>query len=250
MTDEKNNMEMMTVHAVSEITGVSVRTLHYYDEIGLLPPAKTTDAGYRLYDEASLEKLQDIMLFRELEFSLKDIKKILDNPLFDRQKALTDQINLLQLKRDHLDRLIDHAMSLKKKGEKPMKFDAFDQGKIEAYRNLAKQVWGDTDAYKEFEEKDAAYTETEKRKNSEDLMDIFYEFGDMMELDPADPTVQMQVNKLQDFITEHYYQCTDQILAGLGQMYAAGGEMTDNINVAGGKGCAEFVSKAIEIKTK
>ena len=90
---------MMTVHAVSKLTGVSIRALQYYDEIGLLPPTRYTEAGYRLYDDAALERLQQILLFRELEFPLKEIKRILENPAFDRSKALEQQIELLTLKR-------------------------------------------------------------------------------------------------------------------------------------------------------
>ena len=238
--------ELKTVHEVSELTGVSIRTLHYYDEIGLLSPVTVTGSGYRLYDDACLQRLQTIMLFRELEFPLKDIKNLISSPDFDRVKALGDQIKLLEMRRDRLDRLIDLAQRLKLKGETDLSFKEFDKSKIEAYRKLAKETWGETEAYREFEKKEAEQTDVEKRSNAEAMMDIFFEFGDMKEKDPAAPEVQAQVKKLQDFITKNYYTCTDTILAGLGKMYAAGGEMTDNINVAGGKGCAEFVSKAIE----
>ena len=238
--------ELKTVHEVSELTGVSIRTLHYYDEIGLLSPVTVTGSGYRLYDDACLQSLQTIMLFRELEFPLKDIKNLISSPDFDRVKALGDQIKLLEMRRDRLDRLIDLAQRLKLKGETDLSFKEFDKSKIEAYRKLAKETWGETEAYREFEKKEAEQTDVEKRSNAEAMMDIFFEFGDMKEKDPAAPEVQAQVKKLQDFITKNYYTCTDTILAGLGKMYAAGGEMTGNINVAGGKGCAEFVSKAIE----
>ena len=90
---------MMTVNEVSKLTGVSIRALQYYDKIGLLHPAEYTEAGYRLYDDAALERLQQILLFRELEFPLKDIQKIVENPAFDRQKALEQQIALLTLKK-------------------------------------------------------------------------------------------------------------------------------------------------------
>jgi len=131
-----------------------------------------------------------------------------------------------------------------------LSFKEFDKSKIEAYQKLAKETWGETDAYKEFEAKSATQTDTDKRRNAEGLMNVFFEFGDMKDKDPADPTVQAQVKKLQDYITENFYTCTKQILAGLGQMYVAGGEMTTNINVAGGKGCAEFVAEAIKIFCK
>lgn len=94
--------DMKTVNEVSRLTGVSIRTLHYYDEIGLLHPTQVTDAGYRLYDDTALEKLQHIMLFRELEFPLKEIKEILNSSDFDRNKALQQQIELLILKKNIL----------------------------------------------------------------------------------------------------------------------------------------------------
>ena len=97
---------MMTVNEVSRLTGVSIRALHYYDQIGLLPATGHTDSGYRLYDDTALEHLQQILLFRELEFSLKDIQRILSNSAFDREKALEQQIELLKLKRQHIEDLI------------------------------------------------------------------------------------------------------------------------------------------------
>lgn len=238
---------MMTVHEVSKITGVSIRTLHYYDEIGLLCPSQVTEAGYRMYDDTNMHLLQDIMLFRELEFSLQDIKKIISNPNFDKNRALQDQIELLKLKRDRIQGLIDYADELLRKGDNNMSFDAFDNEKINRYREMAKKVWGDTEAYKEYEEKEASFDDKRKRQNAEDMMKLFFEFGEMKNCEPGDDNVQAQVKKLQDFITENYYNCTNEILAGLGQMYVAGDEMTKNINVAGGDGCAEFVAEAIRI---
>lgn len=239
--------KMKTVHEVSELTGVSIRTLHYYDEIGLLCPITSTDAGYRLYDDTSLRRLQTIMLFRELEFPLKDIKRMIDSPNFNQDKALEDQIRILELKRNHLNGLIDYAKGLKSKGVKKVSFKEFDKSEIEAYQKLAKETWGETATYKEYEKKTEKYTEADQKRNAEGMMELFYEFGDLKDMNPADNAVQDQVKKLQTYITEHYYTCTNQILAGLGQMYVAGGEMTANIDAAGGKGCAEFVSKAIEI---
>ena len=107
---------MMTVHEVSKLTGVSVRALHHYDQLGLLKPAAVTEAGSRLYDEDSLVRLQSILLFRELQFPLKDIGAILDSPAFDRNKALDQQIRLLELQKEHLDNLIDLAKGMKLTG--------------------------------------------------------------------------------------------------------------------------------------
>ena len=105
---------MMTVNEVSRITGLSIRTLQYYDRIGLLPAAGYTEAGYRLYDESSLERLQQIMLFRELEFSLADIARMLDSPGFDRKLALKQQKELLLLRKDHIEKLIELTDRLQK----------------------------------------------------------------------------------------------------------------------------------------
>lgn len=238
---------MMTVKEVSKLTGVSIRTLHYYDEIGLLHPTQITDVGYRLYDDTALERLQQILLFRELEFPLKEIAVILDSPNFDRDKALEQQIELLTLKKEHLENLIVFARGIKLTGVKNMNFSVFDTKKIDEYSKRAKDQWGNTAAYKEFEEKDKGRSNEEMNDISKGLMDIFKEFGQMMDRCPDDEIVQKQVGKLQDYITKHFYHCTKEILAGLGAMYSGGGEFTKNINKYGREGCAEFAGKAIEI---
>ena len=239
---------MMTVHEVSRLTGVSIRTLQYYDRIGLLHPAEYTDAGYRLYDDAALETLQQILLFRELEVPLKDIQRIIQSPSFDRQKALDQQITLLELKKEHLDNLISLAREIKTTGANTkMDFSAFDTKKMDEYAAKAKEAWGDTPAYREYEQKTKGRSKAETMEVSRQMMDIFAEFGTIRNSDPASPEAQDLVRKLQDFISAHYYTCTDQILSGLGQMYAAGGEMTGNIDSYGGEGTAVFASRAIRI---
>ena len=124
---------MKTVKDVSRLTGVSVRTLHHYDEIGLLTPAKVTEAGYRLYDDASLRRLHSILLLKELQFSLKEIKDILDSPGFDPMDALSQQIALLELQKKHLEDLISHARTIQKTGVIPMDFSSFDTEKIDIF---------------------------------------------------------------------------------------------------------------------
>lgn len=238
---------MKTVNEVSKLTGISVRTLHHYDEIGLLKPTSVTEAGYRLYDDTALERLQHILLFRELQFPLKDIKKILDSPDFDRNKALEQQIELLTMKKEHLENLIHFARGIKWSGEKYMDFSAFDTKKMDEYAAQAKESWGKTEAYKEFEEKSKDWSEETTGNIAKDMMLLFVEFGEMKDLAPADDRVQAQVKKLQEYITTHFYNCTNQILSGLGRMYAGGGEFTENIDSYGGEGTAEFTNKAIQI---
>ena len=238
------------VNEVSKLTGVSIRTLQYYDRIGLLHPAKYTEAGYRLYDDAALETLQQILLFRELEFPLKDIKEIISSPDFDRRKALDQQIELLRLKKEHIENLIDLAREIKLSGVKKLTFDAFDTKKIDEYAAQAKASWGTTPAYKEFEEKSKGRTKEEDKKIYQGMIDLFAQFGRIRDTDPASGEAQALVKKLQDHITEHMYTCTKEILSGLGKMYAAGGEFTQNIDSYGGGGTAEFASRAIEIFCK
>jgi DNA-binding transcriptional MerR regulator len=240
----------MTVHEVSNLTGVSIRTLQYYDKIGLLHPSDYSGAGYRLYDENDLEKLQQILLFRELEFPLKDIREIINSLDFDREKALRQQIELLTLKRDHINNLITLARSIQLTGGKGMDFAAFDTGKIDEYARQAKESWGVTSEYKEFEAKNSNRTLSELKSMGDKLMALIAEFGMMKDKDPADPAVQEQVKKLQNYITENYYTCTKEILYGLGKMYAGGGVFTKNINAAGGEGTAEYAAEAIEVYCK
>ena len=237
---------MKTVKEVSRITGVSVRTLHHYDAIGLLKPARVTEAGYRLYDDAALGRLQTILLLRELEFPLREIKALMDAPDFDPIAALDDQIRLLELRREHLDRLIDHARKIQKTGVMNMDFKAYDTKKLDAYAAEAKKRWGHTDAWKESQQK----PKDQQVAAADGLMDIFRRLGAYRNGDPAAPEAQALIRELQKYICDHYYNCTNQILMGLGQMYAAGDEMNENIDRAGGTGTGDFARRAIEIYCK
>ena len=236
---------MKTVNQISNLTGVSGRTLHHYDAISLLKPTQVTKAGYRLYDDTALRRLQTILLFRELEFPLQEIKRILDSPDFDAAAAIDDQIKLLELRRQHLDTLLEHARQIQKTGVIPMNFKPFDTTEMESYAAEAKAKWGSTDAYKEYEKKGS--DPKKNQKNGDALMAIFAEIGAVRHLDPAAAEVQALVAKIQSHITTHFYNCTRPILSGLGQMYVADERFKANIDQAGGEGTAEFVAKAIEI---
>ena len=240
---------MMTVKEVSNISGVSIRSLHHYDKIGLLPATEVTAAGYRLYDDKALERLQMILLFKELQFPLKDIKEILDDLNFDRSKALEQQIRLLQLRKEHLENLIDLATGIKMMGVGKLNkigFEAFDTRKIDEYAAQAKDSWGKTDAWKEYEQKSAGRSREEEIILGERMMAIFAEFGQVIDKGPESEEAQMLVKKLQNYITENFYTCTDEILESLGLMYAGGGDMTANIDKMGGEGTAAFANEAIE----
>jgi DNA-binding transcriptional MerR regulator len=239
----------MQIKEFADFTGVSVRTLHYYDEIGLLKPADVDeDTGYRYYDENSILRMQEILFYRELDFSLKSIKEILSSPNYDKNKALNEQKQLLTLKKERLERLIS-AIDGAVKGENVM--NAFDNSEFEKYKVEAQERWGETDAYKEHTEKTKDYSKAKWSGLAEEMDDIMGEFSVCMKNGETSDSVQAQtlVKKLQNHINDNYYTCTNEILAGLGQMYVADERFRNNIDKHG-DGTAEFINQAIEIYCK
>lgn len=238
---------MRTVKEVSKITGVSVRTLHHYDAIGLLKPTKVTEAGYRLYDDTALSRLQNILLFRELQFPLKEIKVILDSPDFDQSEAIAQQIRLLELQYKHIGELIAFAREIQNKGVTAMNFDVFDKSEIEKYEAEIKAKWGNTKAYQEYMQKDIARNGSSYRKIANELLTMFSALGELRHLTPNADEVQNKIAALQKFITDNYYVCTNEILSGLGEMYVSDERFRNNIDKVGGDGTADFVKQAIVV---
>ena len=241
---------MKTVKEIANQTGISVRTLHHYDAIGLLKPTQITEAGYRLYDDAAVERLYLILLFRELEFPLKDIQQILDAPDFDRNRILEQQVTLLKAKTEHLQTCIHLANGIKLIGVKNLKFKNWDPKKIDEYSAQAETLYGKTEAWQEFSKKSKNRSREQEQALGGNLMDLFAVLGTMKDLDPGSAEVQAWVKQLQSFITANYYNCTPQILQGLGEMYAGGGSMTENIDAAGGIGTGAFALEAIKVYCK
>lgn len=239
----------MLIKEFSEACGVSVRTLHYYDEIGLLKPSFVDEwTGYRYYDENSLLRMQEIMFYRELDFSLKNISQIITSPNYDKEKALSQQKKLLILKKERLEKLIssiDDAM----KGKVIM--SAFDNSKFESYKDEVREKWGNTKAYAEYAEKSKNYGEDKFSAISGEMAEIFSEFNLAMKNSAVAGSDEVQglVKELQDYITLNFYTCTKEILCGLGQMYVLDERFKNNIDKAG-KGTAEFISEAIKIYCK
>lgn len=238
----------MKINEVANLTGVTIRTLQYYDKIDLLKPCDITAVGYRLYDKKSLETLQQILFFREMDFSLDEIKKIINNPNFDQVEALKKHKELLLQKRNRLDNLINlvnHTL----KGESSMNFKAFDTNDIEAtkkkYATEVKERWGNTPAYSESQEKTSQYDARQWGQLSEESQSIFNEFSQQRHTAPDTLEVQALVKKWQAYITKHFYTCTDEILSSLGQMYINDERFTQNIDKHG-EGTAAFMAAAIE----
>lgn len=236
---------MKTVNEVSKITGVSVRTLHYYDTIGLLKPTQVTQAGYRLYNDTALERLQIILIFRELQFPLKEIKKILEHPNFNLEEALEAQIKLLELQQVHIEELISLAHQIQEEGVNKMDFKTFDNTEFHQYAAEVKERWGTTKEYEEYSKKIENKSKEELKGTQKQLMDLFAEIGQLKQLAVTELAVQEKLKELQQFITEHYYNCTKEVLKGLGQMYVEDERFKNNIDKVGGKGTAEFVKQAI-----
>ena len=231
----------MRIKEFAELTGVSVRTLHYYDEIGLLKPSEVdAQNGYRFYDEKSLERMQEILFYRELDFSLKTIAQILLSPDYDKQQALTRQRKLLLAKKERLEQLIN-ALDGLEKGEGFMKNNEYEKLKNE-YAEEVRQRWGSTDAYKESQQRN-----TDFNKAAVLLDEVFEEFAELNRsgISPDNEAAKIQVEKLQRCITENFYTCTNEILARLGQMYVADIRFKNNIDKHG-EGTAEYVSQCIK----
>lgn len=235
---------MKTVKEMSRLSGVSVRTLHYYDEINLLTPSFIANNGYRYYDDKAFERLQEILLFRELEFPLKTIKEIVGNTAYDRDFALQEQIKLLEMKKAHLKKGIKHAKSLQEKGDTYMNFEDFNKAELAEFQAEAKKKWGKTAAFQEF---DARTNQREFSQISSEMSHIMANFGYLKELSADNDKVQQQVEVLKNYISDHFYDCTKDILAGLEKMYTEDNRFSQFIDQSGGQGTAAFVAEAIAV---
>lgn len=243
---------MFQVKELAGLSGVSVRTLHHYDKIGLLHPTKVTQAGYRLYDDQAVARLERILFLRELKFPLKEIARMLDAQP-DPQRMLSAQRELLVMERERITALID-LVDGRLKGENAMNFDAFDTTKIdktkEAYAQEAKQRWGDTDAYRQSAKRTSGYTKEQLAQISAQGDAIFAAFSQCMRKGDAasSPSAQALVARWQAHITQHFYTCTSEILAGLGLMYANDERFAQNID-RNGEGTARYMADAIAFYT-
>lgn len=230
------------IREFAELTGVSVRTLHYYDAIGLLKPSEIhPQNGYRFYDDRSLQRMQEILFYRELDFPLKQILAILSSPSYDKTKALTEQKHLLMLKKERLERLLG-ALDEALKGEIVM--DAFDSKDYDQYREEVSRRWGQTEAYAAFTEKTNGSPSSDIYEGLDDMMG---KFADCMRRGcrPEEPPAQSLVRELQTYISDTCYPCTDEIVAGLGQMYVSDERFRTNID-RHGEGTAAFICAAIQ----
>lgn len=217
---------MRTVGEVARLASITVRTLHHYDEIGLVRATGRTDAGYRLYGDADLERLQTALFYRELGFRLDEIRAVMDAPDFDRERALHQQRELLTAESDRLQRMIravDAAIDAHERGttmsEEAM-FEVFGEQQ-RAYREEAEQRWGDTDAYRQSRRRTADYTtqdwEDLKEESERIMQRIAAVYRDGAAPDSAPAMDAVEAHRQQ--ISERFYDCSHEMQVHLGEMY-------------------------------
>lgn len=211
-----------TVRVVAQLAGITIRTLHHYDEIGLLRPSQVNAAGYRLYVTSDLERLQQILFFKELGFGLDQIRQIIDDPGFDRQEALVQHRVMLLERQERLNRLIrsvDRTLDTIERGiplsEKEL-FAGFDP-----YAEEAKERWGQTEAYKESARRVKTYTKADWEAIKAEETAINQGLAALMDREPADPAVQEWIRRKHQHINDRFYTCSTAVFRGLGDLYVA-----------------------------
>lgn len=244
------------VKEVRDMVGVSVRTLHYYDQIGLLKPESVSAAGYRLYTDSDLERLQQILFFKELDFNLQEIKEILDSRDFDRVHALKAHRDMLIKKKKRLERIIksvektiDSAEGGEKMNKKEM-FDGFSMEEIEKhkekYAKEVKEKYGDSHAFKESQSRTSKYSKEDWAIIMKKQGEIYKKLSGLMDREPADSEVQKSVEDWREHINRYFYTCTPEIFRGLGELYVNDERFTANIDKVK-SGLAKFLSEAIKV---
>lgn len=245
---------MYKINEVSKLIGVSIRMLHHYDKIKLLEPSKRTDSNYRMYNDDDIARLYQILLFKELEFPLQEIKQILDDKDFNRKEALKAQRNLIFEKKQRLERILesidDTIESLGGNVMSKDNFKAFGYEEVkkhqEKYKEETEKRYGNSDAYKESQEKTSKYSKNDWENIMGEASVIYEELAKLRDKDPSDKLVQDLVEQWRNHISTNFYNCTIEIFRGLALMYVADERFTKNIDKYG-EGLAQFMSDAMNI---
>ena len=244
--------EGLTIGAIARLAGVTVRTLHHYDRMGLVVPEERTDSGYRLYLHRQVERLQEVLFFRALGFGLDEIRRIVDQPSYDRAAALARQRALLVERAGHLHHLIeavDAALDAEKRGTRMTNeemLEVFGDFDPSQYEEEARQRWGDTEAYRESARRTSRYSKADWQQIGREGAEINAGFLALMEAGTpaADAAATEVAERHRAYISKWFYECSPEIHAGLGQMYVADPRFTENIDRAG-PGLARYMSEAI-----
>lgn len=237
-----------TVKKVAELAGVSVRTLHHYDQIGLLEPAAKSPSGYRLYSDAELERLQQILIYRELEIDLNTIKRILDNPAFDRRRALLEQREALLRRGRRIERLvslIDRTLASMERGTKMGDDELFQGFEHEAYLEEARRMY-DPELVEEAVERTSKFTRSDWETVMKENRAISEAIAGLMGKGPGDPAVQERIAEWHRFINERFYTCTLDVFRGLGDLYVEDARFADHYDQIR-PGLARFMREAMHV---
>ena len=244
------NEKAKTVHEVAKWTGITARTLHYYDEIGLLKPSIITEAKYRQYTDDDLTRLQEILFFREVGFALKEIKELLDSPHYVRSEALERHVLILEAQKERIEALISLVKDTIN-GNKEIKFSAFSNAKIlelqSQFQEEVLEQWGNTESFREYKTMFSSHSKQIQEKEIESFYSMarnIFEKLAMYENSPAESSeVQAIVHEWQQYISEHFYECNKQILSNLGVLYITDERFTTFINRFSSGNLAAFLMK-------
>lgn len=240
------------VSEVAKLSGVTVRTLHHYDELGLVPAQKRSFAGYRLYDDDGLERLQSVLFYRELGFSLSDIADLVAAPGFSRRLALIDQHAMLGMKRDHLDRMlksVEAALIADEQGVTMSKEDLlspFGDFDLSQYAQEAEERWGNTGAYKESMRRTSEYTADDWHEVTAEAEGVAEAFAQLVRAgtSPESPQALAVAERHRRHIEDRFYPCSHEMHSNLGEMYVADHRFTEYWDKRV-EGLAGFVRDAI-----
>lgn len=242
----------MTVGSLAALAGVTVRTLHHYDGMGLVRPSARSEAGYRLYDERDVDRLQEVLFFRELGFGLDEIRRILDDPGYRRADALRRQRELLASKAERLHGVIAHvdrALEAERTGMRltpEEKLEVFGDFEPERYEQEARERWSDTDAYRESNRRVASYSKADWLRLRAEAAEINRAMLDLMALGVAadDPRATALAERHRAHITRWFYECSQEMHAALAEMYVGDARFRESIDRAG-EGLAAYLAAAI-----
>jgi DNA-binding transcriptional MerR regulator len=241
----------LTVSQVARLAGVSVRTLHHYDELGLLRPSGRSEAGYRLYEQADLQRLQQVLFFKELGFPLEEILRLVSDRAFDLRAALRMQRQLLTERATRVQALIqavDAALESLERGTvmtKEEMFEVFGDFDPTKYEAEAKERWGQTEAYRESARRTARYAKKDWEKIKAEGDQIQRELAAQLEAGgaPTDLEAMALAEQHRSYIERWFYPCSPEMHRGLGELYVSDSRFTENIDRVS-PGLAQFMRDA------
>jgi MerR family transcriptional regulator, thiopeptide resistance regulator len=251
MSDSRTAAGSYSVGRLADLSGVTIRTLHHYDEIGLLSPGGRSDAGYRVYEDSDLERLQRILFYRELGFTLKEISTIIDDPNTDSMGHLRRQRGLLVKRMERLSAMVDavdYEMEARKMDIKltpEERFEVFGDFRPEDHAEEAERRWGDTDSYKESNRRVSKYTKEDWLTLKAEAEDVQNRLAAVFEsgLAPDNEEAMAAAEAHRQHISRWFYECTYEIHRGLTDMYVSDERFRSNYDMQS-PGLAAYIKEA------